>query len=243
MRFSGLPPAGTVVPEQIARLSGGRPLTPIWLNELGGLTYQVGTGPARRFAKWAPAGSGLDLTAEAERLEWAVVHTPVPRVLDHGSDSEGAWLLTAGLPGDNAVSRRWKQDPETAVRAVGAGLRTLHEALPVDECPFTWSVESRLAQAGAAPAAVPAAPPVDKLVVCHGDPCVPNTLIDAAGQWSGHVELASLGTADRWADLAVSLWSAQLNYGAGWESTLLDAYGIDPDPERTSYYRKLWDVC
>jgi aminoglycoside phosphotransferase len=71
-------------------------------------------------------------------------------------------------------------------------------------------------------------PPVDRLVVCHGDACAPNTLIGDGGRWSGHVDLGSLGVADRWADIAVATWSAELNYGPGWERTLLDAYGISP---------------
>jgi len=56
------------------------------------------------------------------------------------------------------------------------------------------------------------------------------------------VDLGSLGTADRWADLAVATWSTQWNYGAGWEQLLLDAYGTDPDPGRSAYYRLLWDL-
>ena len=45
-------------------------------------------------------------------------------------------------------------------------------------------------------------PPVDRLVVCHGDACAPNTLLTDDGRWSGHVDLGQLGVADRWADLA-----------------------------------------
>jgi len=56
------------------------------------------------------------------------------------------------------------------------------------------------------------------------------------------VDLGSLGTADRWADLAVATWSTQWNCGAGWEQLLLDAYGTDPDPGRSAYYRLLWDL-
>jgi len=48
--------------------------------------------------------------------------------------------------------------------------------------------------------------------------------------------------ADRWADLAIATWSAEWNYGPGWERPLLDAYGIRPDPDRTRYYRLLWDL-
>jgi kanamycin kinase len=32
------------------------------------------------------------------------------------------------------------------------------------------------------------------------------------------------------------------NYGPQWEGLLLSAYGIDPDPDRTRYYRLLWDL-
>ncbi len=85
-------------------------------------------------------------------------------------------------------------------------------------------------------------PPADRLVVCHGDACVPNTLLDDDGCCVGHVDLGSLGVADRWADLAVATWSTQWNYGPGWEETLLDAYGVGPDGERLRYYRLLWDL-
>ncbi len=85
-------------------------------------------------------------------------------------------------------------------------------------------------------------PPIDRLVVCHGDTCAPNTLIGDDGRCAGHVDLGALGVADRWADLAIATWSTRWNYGDGWEPALLAAYGIDPDPERTAYYRLLWDL-
>jgi kanamycin kinase len=85
-------------------------------------------------------------------------------------------------------------------------------------------------------------PPVDVLVVCHGDSCAPNTLLADDGRFTGHVDLGALGVADRWADLAIATWSTTWNYGPGWETLLLDAYGVAPDPDRTRYYRLLWDL-
>lgn len=85
-------------------------------------------------------------------------------------------------------------------------------------------------------------PEIDRLVVCHGDACSPNTLIDDRGCFAAHVDLGDLGLADRWADLAVATWSTRWNYGPGWEALLLEAYGIVPDPARTAYYRLLWDL-
>lgn len=85
-------------------------------------------------------------------------------------------------------------------------------------------------------------PPIDRLVVCHADACCPNTLIGDDGRWSGHVDLGGLGTGDRWADIAVASMSTAWNYGDGWEDALIEAYGIDPDRERLSYYRDLWNA-
>lgn len=226
------------MPAVVVALSSGEPLRLVWDNELGGRTYQVGSGERRTFVKWSPHASGIDLAKELMRLEWAAPYTPVPRVLDHGDDETAAWMMTASVPGDSAVSERWKADPETAVTQIGVGLRTFHEVLPVDRCPFSWSVEDRLGTVNV----LSDAPPIDKLVVCHGDACSPNTLITDDGRWSGHVDLGDLGVADRWADIAVATMSTEWNYGPGWESTLLDAYGIAPDHERTAFYRALWNL-
>jgi kanamycin kinase len=253
------------VPAAVVSAASGRELTLVWVNDAGGLTFTFGAGRQRCFIKWAPAGSGLDLADEAARMAWAGQFHPVPRPLDQGHDDEGAWLITAALAGDRASDKRWQADPATAVTAIGEGLRAMHEALPVTACPFTWSAAERVADArrqAAAGLLDPAAwhpchqpltvsaaleqaaaiPPPDEIVVCHGDACAPNTLLNEAGRWSGHVDLGLLGVADRWADLAVATWSAEWNYGPGWDSLLFDAYGVRPDADRTRYYRLLWDL-
>ncbi len=167
--------------------------------------------------------------------------------------------------GQSAVSDRWMAEPDKAVWAIGRGLRALHEALPVETCPFSWCLDHRLADVQRRALAGPLdperwhpahrgltvqqaldilerAPPVDKLVVCHGDACAPNTLLGDDGSWSGHVDLGALGVADRWADLAIATWSTEWNYGPGWEDHLLAGYGIEADPARIAYYRLLWDL-
>ena len=58
------------VPAGVRRIAVGHPLRPVWHNQLGGLTYQIGT---ERYVKWAPRGSGSDLAREAERLAWATL--------------------------------------------------------------------------------------------------------------------------------------------------------------------------
>lgn len=79
-------------------------------------------------------------------------------------------------------------------------------------------------------------------MLCHGGTCAPNTLLAEDGRWSGHVDLGLLGAVDPRADLAVATWSAEWDYGPGWGSLFLDAYGVRPDPDRTRYYRLLWDL-
>ncbi|MGE5289795.1 MAG: hypothetical protein ACM3ML_21930 [Micromonosporaceae bacterium] len=93
------------------------------MNELGGITFVIGTGGHRRFVKWAPAGSGIDLGAETARLRWATSFTPVPRLLGEGADAAGSWIVTSALAGQMAVTGRWKAEPHTAVTAIGQGLR------------------------------------------------------------------------------------------------------------------------
>ncbi|MBM7788810.1 aminoglycoside 3'-phosphotransferase [Tenggerimyces flavus] len=236
---SGFVDPSTPVPEAVQTLGAGDPVTTLWINGEGGMTFRVG---ATRFAKWVPAGSGLDLVAEAERMRWASRYAKVPRVLESGADASGAWLVTSALLGESAITERWKADPATAVRVAGAALREFHEAFPVEECPYDWSVVARLERAHVEHGPGDP-PPIDRLVVCHGDACVPNTLIDEHGNYAGHVDLGDLGVADRWADLAVGSWSTEWNYGPGWEDAYLESYGVEADAERIRYYRALWNLA
>jgi kanamycin kinase len=250
------------IPARILTIAVGQPLRPVWRNELGGLTYQIGTGS---YVKWAPHGSRQDLAGEAERLAWAAAFTPVPVVLDCDRDGDGEWLVTNAVPGEMAVTDRWKADPRVAVVAIAEGLRAMHDAMPVDTCPFSWMRRDRVARAhaslgageldgapwhedyaslslDAAMARLGDPPPDEALVVCHGDTCAPNTLIGNDGRWTAHVDLGALGVGDRWADLAVASWSLTWNYEGDWERLFFDTYGVDPDRDRIDYYRLLWEL-
>lgn len=258
-----------MVPARVAALAGADTTKLVWRNELGGLTFRVAAGTAgERYVKWVAAGTPeLDLPAEAERLAWASRWAAVPQVLEAGSDADGTWLVTRPVPAVSAIDDRWRGDVPTVITAIGRGLRTLHDALPVAGCPFGWAVERRrerfeeriadgegpadwsepyrslsVAQARALLADTP---PVDRLVVCHGDACVPNTLLDDTGAFAAHVDLGSLGVADRWADIAVAAWSLDVDFGPApdHEAMLCSAYGIEPDHNRLAYYRMLWDLC
>ncbi|MFD2792997.1 phosphotransferase [Promicromonospora vindobonensis] len=271
-----IPTGAVTVPDVVREIAGDALVTPVWSNELGGLTFRIdpadavgspdGTAPGtdRRpatFVKWGPrtersAAEGVDLVDEAARLQWAERYTPVPHVLEVGADEHAEWLTTTAIEARSAVDPRWLADPETAARAIGTGLRALHDALPVDECPWSWSISDRIAVAETrAASGHPAdgwsveararlldAPDHDRLVVCHGDACAPNTLLADDGRWVAHVDLGALGIADRWADLSIATYSLGWNFGPGHDHLVYEAYGIDEDPDRVAYYRLLWDL-
>jgi kanamycin kinase len=183
-----------------------------------------------RYLKVSQLGQRASLVDERERMEWAASRLPVPRVLGYGSDGYDEWLLTAGLPGVNAVDPAVRADPPRLVRLLAEGMRRFHE-LPVAACPFV----------GRAGASGPGPGKTD-LVVCHGDYCLPNVLVD---DWrlSGFVDLGELGVADRWSDLAVALWSVTRNLGPGWEDAYLQSYGTRPDPAKRELYRRLYHLA
>lgn len=242
MSMAGVPQAPVELPAVVRELAGGDAVDPVWRNELGGITFRLSGGETTRYLKWQDyselgplARSHVNLRAEAERLTWAGEYTSVPQVLEAGENDDAAWLLTAGIRGLPALHRRWRQEPETAVRAIATGLRHLHEALPVDACPFLG---------GWAEATGAQLPEPDSLVVCHGDPCVPNTLISAEGQFAAHVDLGQLGVADRWADLAIASYSIswQVNFARSYDELFFATYGVEPDEKRLKFYRRLWDV-
>ena len=79
-------------------------------------------------------------------------------------------------------------------------------------------------------------------MVCHGDACNPNFLLDEAGRCVGYVDLGRLGVGDRWADLAPALLSLGWNFGEGWESAFLDGYGIAIDRTKQDFYTRLWEA-
>ena len=84
------------------------------------------------------------------------------------------------------------------------------------------------------------------LVVCHGDACLPNIMVDpATHRCVGLIDLGRLGTADRYVDLALLLANARESW-AGPEDEqiaqqrLFEALGISPpDQKRLAFYLQL----
>jgi len=237
---AGVPTDALTIPRKVLDLAGTDTIEIVWRNERGGLTFRSRGESGERYIKWQPSAGlsptereDVNLVSESEKLRWAGQFAPVPRVLECGEESDAVWLVTEAIDAISAVDQRWHDKAETAVRAIAAGLRRLHDALPVASCPFrqTW-LGSEVA-----------VPEPKRLVVCHGDPCVPNTLLNKQGEFAGHVDLSRLGVADCWADLAIATYSISwsVNFGRSYDELFFLTYGIEPDMERIRFYRELWD--
>jgi len=223
--------------------------------------------PRVHFLKVTEKGHFPTAIDEAARLRWARPHLPVPEVIDSGSDADVDWVLTDALDGTDATKHAWLAEPERIVRAFARGLAAFHATAPAGSCPFDFTARTALehvrrrVREGVATAADlhpehqhltveqaldeldRLAPDHEDLVVCHGDYCFPNVLLDDGGRVTGYVDVAELGVADRWCDVAVGAWSVTWNVGPGWEDLFYEAYGIQPDPDRIAFYRLLYDLA
>lgn len=225
------------------------------------------------YAKTGSGALHDEVVDERDRLEWlAGTDLPVAEVLDWADDGDTATLTLRALPGV-PMSEVPASAVESAVESLGTLLGRLH-AISRESCPFErWlAVTVPLARvrveegvvdpdefdaerAGRSPedlfdelvAARPRAEELElgDLVVCHGDACLPNFLVDpGTGEVTGMVDVHRLGLADRHLDLALatrSMSNTSLNprYGPGPAEALLAAYGLPADPWRIEFYRLL----
>ncbi|MFG1925934.1 phosphotransferase [Cryptosporangium sp. NPDC048952] len=223
------------IPAVIAELAAGGRCDLVWRNELGGLTFRL----EDRFVKWNPRRTGIDLEHERVRLQWLEGRHPAPRVILWSQDERAQWLVTSMVTGEHAVGAGWRVRHRQAIEAIAAGLRALH-AVPVDDFPAEWTAQTWLSRS---PSALGLRPEIRDPVLVHGDACAPNTLISAAGVWTGNVDFGDLAVGDRWADLAIAAMSLDWNFGEGHQDEFYAAYGVAPDPVRIHYYRELWHLA
>ena len=81
--------------------------------------------------------------------------------------------------------------------------------------------------------------PLDEdLVVSHGDATFAN-LLAKDGRFSGFIDCARLGIADRHQDLALVIRDIHHHYGERWIAPFLQRYGCDADPERLAFFQLL----
>jgi streptomycin 3"-kinase len=245
---------------------------PVRTGESGDLVYRRDDGLA--YAKIAPVARSADLAGERDRLAW--LHgrgVTCPEVIDYHEAEEGACLVMTAIRGMPAVDLPGA-DLLKAWPSMARHLGILHE-LSTDQCPFDRSLSlmfERAADVVARNAVNPDfLPDEDKetpacellvcierelparldqeatdRVVCHGDACMPNFMIDPESfQCAGLIDFGRLGTADRYVDLALMVANARESWSSREEEAqaiaiLFDTLGIEaPDRERLAFYLRL----
>lgn len=244
---------------------------PVTAGESGAVVFR--SADATRYAKCVSAANAADLKAERDRVAWLNDQgVPGPRVLDWHSGDAGACLMTSavsGIPDDQVPA----EDLRVAWEPIADAVRRLHE-VPVSQCPFRRGLDARVAVArdvvtrGAVNPEflpveqqhTPASELLDRLtrqvprrreqevadtVVCHGDLCLPNIILDPRTlDLSGFIDLGRLGLADRYADLALLLANARETWpdeerGRAADMAFAEKYGIALDHDRLRFYLHL----
>jgi aminoglycoside phosphotransferase len=208
------------------------------------------------------ASAERPLQAEALRLRWLAGRVPAPGVVGYEVTPDAEYLAMTRLPGIPLHHPDALAHPQRVTQLLARALRELH-ALPVRDCPFNASLAVTLRQAyhrvqasqvdeadfdderlGQTAVQVMnevqrIRPPQEDLVVTHGDPCLPNLILQ--GEYlSGVVDVGRLGLADRHADLALAYRSLKHNLSLEMAEHFLDIYGRTfVDRAKLNYYALL----
>lgn len=245
--------------------------TPVSGGESESLMFHDATH--HRYAKIVDAAHAADLVAERDRIRWlSGTDVPGARVLGWRTSDHGACLITsavAGVPADRLdpteLAAAWPAITDTLVQ--------LH-TLPLDSCPFERAVDEMMTLARATvaedrvhteflPRELAETPPRlilhglerelpqradqerSNAVVCHGDACLPNFVIDpATSQVTGLIDLGRLGRADPYADIALLLANARETWPDEATARRADEdfaarYGITLESDRQDFYLRL----
>jgi aminoglycoside phosphotransferase len=87
-------------------------------------------------------------------------------------------------------------------------------------------------------------PPEENLVLCHGDYCLPNVIVQEGGAAvRGFVDWGFGGASDPWRDWAIAAGSVARNLGGRWVGPFAQACGAVPwDARKAAYYRALYEL-
>ncbi|MFC5891080.1 APH(3'') family aminoglycoside O-phosphotransferase [Kitasatospora sp. CM 4170] len=244
---------------------------PVTTGESGAFVFR--SADAGRYAKCVPVAGAADLAAERERIVWLSARAvPGPAVLDWFDADVGACLITSAVHGVSA-DQVSAEDLRGSWERIADAVRRLHE-VPVSQCPFHRGLDTMVtlardvvARDAVNPQFLPVeqqhTPPAGLLarlarqvprrrdqeagdaVVCHGDLCLPNIMLDPQTlDVSGFIDLGRLGQADRYADLALLLANARETWADEGQARAADVafaerYGITLDDERLRFYLDL----
>ncbi|MDV3250915.1 aminoglycoside 3'-phosphotransferase [Devosia sp. BK] len=235
----------------------GRDWQTVTIGKSGASVWRIPMGETALFLKAEPAHELSELSQELLRLDYlAEMGFPAPRIVDEVTADAFNWLLMTEVKGRDLT--HLVDQPQVLIQVLADGLKRLH-ALDPAQCLFEHSIDQRLRDGEANMLAgrvdetdfddrheswtarqvydwLQANRPAETdRVVTHGDASLPNFLAHE-GRFSGIVDCARLGVADRWQDLALACWSLEFNGGMDMVHAFLDAYGVQFDAERYRFY-------
>lgn len=207
--------------------------------------------------KTVPMHDQGQLSTAATNSRWLGPLVSTAGVLLESSDADNAWLVSDRLVGVPAHRPDLHGDVGSLAEVAGNALRELH-ALPVDLAPDTieagWDALEAVASANVAAGLGEVdepyqrysgeellqlwrqgRPSTDDLVICHGDPALPN-MIAQQGVFAGWIDLGGVRIADRHLDLAHAHTSIHRNLGPEAVYVFYDTYGQDADLLRLDHY-------
>ncbi len=211
----------------------------------------------RHAIKAVPLDRQDELVAAALNSRWLSQFVSVAPVVVEAADETTAWLVTDRLPGVPSHRPDLHGDVGSLAEVAGNALRELH-AIPVEAAPGHlergWEAIEATAEASVAAGIEQVDEPYQRytgaellelwrsgrpasedLVVCHGDPALPN-LMAHQGRFTGWVDLGAVCVADRHLDLAHAHLSVHHNLGPEAVYIFYDTYGADPDLLRLDHY-------
>ena len=208
---------------------------PVRGGESGDFVFRRGDGHA--FAKIAPASRRGELAGERDRLIWLKGRgVACPEVINWQEEQEGACLVITAIPGVPAADLSGA-DLLKAWPSMGQQLGAVH-SLSVDQCPF----ERRLSRMFGRAVDVVSRNAVNPDFLPDEDKSTPQ--LDLLARVERELPVR-LGTADRYADLALMIANAEENWAAPDEAerafaVLFNVLGIEaPDRERLAFYLRL----
>ncbi|WP_395674658.1 APH(3'') family aminoglycoside O-phosphotransferase [Inquilinus sp.] len=255
----------------LPRLPAGHEWLPVRHGESGDRVYRCSDGTA--YAKLS-TGPGDDLLEEFHRLNWlAPFGLGTPAVLNWRPSDDTAVLVTSAVRGVPA-SELSAADLARAWPSIVERIDALH-TLPPAICPFERGLAGMFARAEDVVARDAVNPDflaeedrgtpfpilLDRLraelprrltqqaadrVVCHGDACMPNLMVDPDTlRCVGLIDLGRLGTADRYVDLTLMLANARETWKTPEQAQAAHDQLFEilclpkPDAERLAFYLRL----
>ncbi|MFD7504033.1 APH(3'') family aminoglycoside O-phosphotransferase [Streptomyces sp. NPDC059850] len=244
---------------------------PVTSGESGAAVFRSDDGA--RYAKCVPPRQVAALEAERDRVGWLHAQgAPGARALDWRATAAGSCLVTSAVPGVPA-DRVPAATLHAAWEPIADAVRRLHD-LPPQHCPFSRDLRQMYATARevvARGAVNPDFLPVDQqhtppgellarlapqlearlaqeaaeMVVCHGDLCLPNIVLDPVTLTvTGFIDVGRLGRADPYADIALLLATARETWPDAHQAATAEArfathYGTPLDRTRERFYLHL----